>query len=146
MLQRDYLMNLILQFVQGIRRSMEKGQRDPEDAAASLEEVVAQAMDMDASVLLGLQPESFASILQVSGTDPRVVEYIARSLALEAHYLDEAGSEGLAALRHGQAQALAAAYGIDASGMDEMPTEEELNELLEDEGIDSADLENESCL
>lgn len=136
MLQRDYLMNLILQFVQGIRRSVEKGKRDPEDAAASLEEVVAQAMDMDAAILLGLQPESFASILQVSGTDPRVVEYIARSLALEAHFLEEAGSSGQASLRYGQAQALAAAYGIEVPDMDEVPTDEELDALLEDEGID----------
>lgn len=137
MLQRDYLMNLILQFVQGIRRSVEKGKRDPEDAAASLEEVVAQAMDMDAAVLLGLQPESFASILQVSGTDPRVVEYIVRSLALEAHFLEEAGSTGQACLRYGQAQALAAAYGIEAPDMEDVPTDDELDALLEDEGIDA---------
>lgn len=142
MLQRDYLMNLILQFVQGIRRSVEKGRRDPEDAAASLEDVVSQAMDMDAAVLLGLQPESFASILQVSGTDPRVVEYIARSLALEAHYLEEAGSEGLASLRYGQAQALAAAYGIEPPSMEDVPTDVELDELLEDEGIDPGEFDS----
>lgn len=135
MLQQDYLMNLIWQFVDGMRRSIVKGGTDPEKAAASLENAVAQSMDMDAELLLGLQPESFASILQVSGTDERVVEYIVRSLVLEAHYLEQAGSDELANLRHGQALSLAAAYGIEAPEKGVIPEEEDLEAILEEEGI-----------
>ena len=139
MFQHDYLMNMILQFVDGMRRSIAKGGTDPAKAAASLENAVAQSMDMDADILLGLQPESFASILQVSGTDERAVEYIVRSLVLEAHYLQEAGSAELAALRHGQGLALAQAYGIEAPELGAIPTDEELTAILEEEGIEFDD-------
>ena len=135
MLQQDYLMNMIWQFVDGIRRSVAKGGDDPEKAAASLENAVAQSMDMDAELLLGLQPESFASILQVSGTDERLVEYIVRSLTLEAYYLEQAGSDELASLRHGQALALAQVYGMEAPELGVIPTDEDLEVILEEEGI-----------
>jgi hypothetical protein len=139
MLQQDYLMNMIWQFVEGMRRSIAKGGTDPAKAAASLENAVAQSMDMDAELLLGLQPESFASILQVSGTDERVVEYIVRSLVLEAHYLEQADAQQMADLRHGQALALAQAYGIQAPEKGVIPDDEDLEAILEEEGIEFSD-------
>ena len=94
---------------------MEKanGKLDPASAAEMLETAVGEATELDGGVLLSLAPESIASILQVSGTDPRVIEYIARSLLLESRYLDDAGQNEKAALRASQAHALAEAYGID---------------------------------
>lgn len=133
MLQQDYLMRLILQFVQGIRRSVDKGRHNPEEAADSLENVLSEALDIDAGIMLGLQPESFASILQVSGTDPHLVGYAVRSLALEAYYLKQAGLSAKAQLRLGQAQALARAYGIDEPQEGDIPCEEALEEWLEQE-------------
>ena len=40
------------------------------------------ATDLDGEALLSLAPESLASVLQVSGVDPHLTEYIARSLML----------------------------------------------------------------
>lgn len=115
MFQQDYLMRIFLQFAEAIRRSMEKanGKLDPASAAEMLETAVGEATELDGGVLLSLAPESIASILQVSGTDPRVIEYIARSLLLESRYLEDAGQNEKAALRASQAHALAEAYGID---------------------------------
>ena len=67
----------------------------------------------DGATLLSLAPESMAAILQVSGTDPRVTEYVARSLMLASAYLREAGEDAVADLRLGQARALADAYGLE---------------------------------
>lgn len=135
MLQQDYLMRLVMQFVRGLRLSLERGKVDPADAAESVEEAISQALDLDAATILGLDPHSFASILSVSGTEPLVVEYLVRGLLLEAHYLDQAGREGLAALRRGQARALAAEYGMESPEDDGVLTEQELDRMEKDASV-----------
>ena len=65
MLQRDYLVQLITQFIEAIIRSRTvAGKEDnPLLAADLLEAAVEQALDMDGVALLSLAPESFAAIL-----------------------------------------------------------------------------------
>ena len=81
MLEQDYLMRIFLQFAEILRRSWFKArdEHDPKAAADMLEAAVGDAVDIDGATLLSLAPESMAGILQVSGTDPRVPEYVARS-------------------------------------------------------------------
>lgn len=115
MFERDYLVNILLQYAEILRRSWFKARHesDPRGAAAMLEATVGQATDIDGATLLSLSPESMAGVLQVSGVDERVAGYIARSLALASSYLNELGDRQLAALRFQQARSLADAYGID---------------------------------
>ena len=129
MLEQDYLMRILLQFAEAIRRSWSRAveDRDPRDAAHMLEDAVGEATDIDGATLLSLSPESIASVMQVSGVDPRVTEYIARSLLLASGYLHEAGEHELAALREQQARALAQAYDHDLPD-----TPEELAMLLDE--------------
>ena len=135
MLQQDYLMRLFLQFAEGIRRSMDYGKHDPNETSESLEDAISRALDMDADVMLGLEAESFASIVHISGTDSRVVEYVVRSLALEAFYLEQAGRAGKSDLRYAQACALARAYGVEEPERNKVFTEEELADMLEEDGV-----------
>lgn len=135
MLQQDYLVRLFLQFAEGIRRSMDYGKHDPNEASESLEDAISRALDMDADVILGLEAESFASIVHISGTDSRVVEYVVRSLALEAFYLERAGRTGRSDLRYAQACALARAYGVEEPERNKVFTEEELAGMLEEDGV-----------
>lgn len=113
MFERDYLTNLIAQLIRGIMRSIDRArnQEDPLAAAELIEQTVADATQMDSEALLSLAPESFAMILQVSGTDEALVGYLVRSLLLESEYLAQAGRGQLASLREEQALALASAYG-----------------------------------
>ena len=77
-----------------------------------------------------------ASILQVTDTDPDVVEYLARILLLESEYLEEGGESARAELRSQQAHAIARGYGIPLSV--EQLSEEEFEELFartEDRGM-----------
>lgn len=115
MLEQDYLMRIVLQFAEIIRRSWTKAtdECDPKRAADMLEDAVGDAVDMDGEALLSLAPESIAAVMQVSGVDPRVTEYIARSLLLASGYLREAGEGALADVREGQARAIAESYGFD---------------------------------
>lgn len=115
MLEQDYLMRILLQFAEIIRRSWMKAEdeRDPRRAADMLEDAIGQATDIDGGALLSLSPDSMASVMQVSGVDPRVTEYIAHSLLLASGYLREAGEDQLADLREQQARAVADAYGLE---------------------------------
>ena len=115
MFEQDYLMRIFLQFAEIIRRSWTRAgkERDPKAAADMLEDAVGEATEIDGATLLSLAPDSMAGIMQVSGIDPRVTEYIARSLLLASGYLREAEEFELADLRESQARAVAHAYGID---------------------------------
>ena len=115
MFEQDYLVRLLLQFFQGMLKSLERHteKKDPQGAANLIEASVGEATDMDGMALLSLAPESIASVMRVSGIDPNVTQFIARSLLLESVYLTEAGNAGLAATRLGQARAIAAEYGFE---------------------------------
>lgn len=128
--EQDYLMRMMIAFAEAIRRSMEKarGEKDPSEAALIIENAVSHATNLDGEVLLSLSPDSIASVLQVSGTDPGVIEYLSRSLLLESDYLQQAGNNDLAKLRSEQAHALAFAYGFSLSEEDITP--EALDEFL----------------
>ena len=105
MFEQDYLMRIIAQLLGAIRRSMERaaGEEDPDGAASALDMALGDATDLDG--------EALASVLQVSGVDPHLTEYIARSLMLSGRYHGEAGRPDVAELRQAQGRAVAAAFG-----------------------------------
>ena len=115
MFEQDYLVHLLLQFFRGLMRSHELRQEkdDPQAAADLLEGAIGSAVEMDGSTLLSLAPESIATVMQVSGIDPDVTQFVARGLLLESVYLTDAGNLEKAAIRAGQARAIAAEYGFE---------------------------------
>lgn len=138
MIEQDYLLRLIAQFIQAMLHAMRiAGRRvdaeddeegaldgqtdegrataDPLGAAALLETAFGECIDMDASTMLVLAPESFAGVLQISGVDAQLVPHLVRCLELEADFLDEGGMAARAELRRGQAEALARAYGLETA-------------------------------
>lgn len=135
MFEQDYLMRQLLMFFQALARSWDQMQEEkrPQDAADMLENAISTAVEMDGAALLALTPETIASIMQVTGVDPRLVEYVSRSMLLESVYLQQAGNHGLAELRAAQARAIADAYGF------ELPADpsdfEAITEGLEEEAL-----------
>lgn len=115
MFEQDYLVRLLLQFFKALVRTNElRHERDdPQGAADSLEDAISNAVEIDGAALLSLAPESIAQIMRVSGTDPNVTQFVARSMLLESVYLEEAGNGSLAQTREQQARAIAAEYGFD---------------------------------
>lgn len=114
MFESDYLMNMILGLFAAIAKSIEHSQdgRDPREAAETLDEAVGRATDMDPQALLSLSPESLAQVLSVSGTDPKLVGYLSRTMLLSARAYREGGDERMASLREEQARSLADGFGI----------------------------------
>lgn len=115
MLEQDYLMKQFIMFFKALVRSWEQMEEDedPLGAADTLEGAITSATDMDGTALLSLAPESIASIMQVTGVDPQIVEYLSRSMLLESVYLEKAGDTSLADVRAAQAHAIADAYGFE---------------------------------
>lgn len=115
MFEQDYLMRQLLMFFQALTRSWEQQEEedDTEGAVETLENAITAATEMDGMALLSLAPESIASVMQVTGVDPNVTQFVARSMLLESVYLNEMGNGGLASVRAAQARAIADAYGFD---------------------------------
>lgn len=133
MLQQDYLVKIFTDFARAIRLTLERSsgkKPDPGNSAQMLEAAIDSALDMDANMLLSLAPESVASILQVGQTDPRIIEYLCRTLLLESRYLLDADLEDLSDLREDQAFAIAEAYGLELTAADISP--EGLEELFDE--------------
>ena len=133
MIQQDYLLRLIAQFIQAMLHARRVAGRvaedeesadavagegigepnpDPVGAAEMLEIAFGEAVDMDPQMLLVLAPESLASILQVSGTDAQLVPYLVECLELESEFLAQAGMQEVGDVRAAQAAALARAYNL----------------------------------
>ena len=136
MFERDYLMRQLTEFMAAMRRSMERasGEADAIGAARGLESAVGSATDIDGETLLSLSPDSIATIMQVSGADPKVAGFMARSLLLASRYYAEGGDESSAALRSAQAHAVAEAFGHELS--DEDVTPEALERFFIESGVE----------
>lgn len=117
MITEDYLMRMLLVFFEALMNAKSRAlnEDDKIGAADLLDKVVSDAAQMDAATFLSLSPDSIAQILQATGTDPQVSEFMVRSLMQSADYRDQAGQHDIAALRKEQAKAIAKAYGCDMS-------------------------------
>lgn len=135
-LTQDYLMRMFMQLAAAMKESLlrVRGENDPRVAADMLDAAISDATEMDGDLLLCMAPESMAAMLQLSQPDPQLMEYVSRSLLLSSRYSSEAGDSSIAALRRGQAYAVARAFGVD---LDESSvSQQELDALFERSGLD----------
>ena len=126
MITEDYLMRMLLNFFKALvdAQSRALNQKDMVGAAESLENLVGETSSLGPDMFLKLSPDSIATILQTTGNDPKVTEFMARSLMQAAEYREKAGDVDTANLRREQAKAIAEAYGHDLT----IPMEEWLQE------------------
>ena len=115
MITEDYLMRMLLAFFQALMEAKSKAidDKDMVGAAELLENLVGESSSLGADMFLKLSPESMATILQTTGNDPQVTEFMARSLMQAAEYREKSGDVSTAELRRDQARAIANAYGHD---------------------------------
>ncbi|MDR2108013.1 MAG: hypothetical protein LBP28_00945 [Coriobacteriales bacterium] len=115
MFQNDYIMRMILQLVEAIRRSMEQGYATREDEIESIEAALGDALDLDPGLALNLEPTSLVSVLEVGNFDRKLGGYVTRSLYYEAELLQTANRPQTAALRRAQADAIAAHFDVEVT-------------------------------
>ena len=121
MLHRDYLLEVIEQFVSTVSQALARAllERDL-DAAVEVEEAIAELVQLDPETAMSLAPESLVIMMQLSGTGDAVAGYAAYALNRLGDAYERMGDAELAAMRHDQAQAVADAFGAD---INEIPEE-----------------------
>lgn len=126
MLQHDYILEMIEQFVRAVEEAL-LGTRNKQDVASAegVEEAVAELLDLDAQTAMALAPESLVTMMELSGIGESVAAYAAYALRKTADIYEGLGQEQLAELRLAQGEAVARAFSADG----EVPPE-----LLELEG------------
>ena len=125
MLHRDYLLEVIQQFVSSISQSLARAllQRDF-DAAEEVETAVADLVQLDPETAMVLAPASLVQMMELSSVGSAVASYVGYTLDRVADIYEDGGDEATAELRRAQAEAVADAYGCDL-----MDVPEELDEL-----------------
>ncbi len=121
MLHRDYLLEVIEQFVSTVSQALARAllQRDL-DSALEVEEAVAELVQLDPETAMSLAPDSLVIMMQLSGTGDAVAGYAAYALNRLGDAYERMGDAGTANMRRDQAQAIADAFGAD---IDEVPEE-----------------------
>lgn len=114
MLHRDYLLEVIEQFVNTIVEGLHiaRTQHDPK-AIADVEAAVAELLDLDPQVALKLSPDSLVTMMVLSGMGDALADYVTYSLNQLADVYASAGDEETATLRRAQAEAVAESFGCD---------------------------------
>ncbi|WP_130812314.1 hypothetical protein [Olsenella sp. Marseille-P4559] len=114
MLERDYITEIILQFVKAVTRALrlavEKG-----DAAScqAVEQQVADLIDLDVQTTMALSPDSLVTMLLLSGMGDSLAVYVCYALDRLSRVYGANGNNDLAGLRHLQAQAVAESFDCD---------------------------------
>jgi hypothetical protein len=114
MLQHDYLLEVINQFVDSVtpalRGALLRGDRE---AAAQAEEAVAGVLDLDPQVALRLSPDSLVTMMVLSGIGDSLAGYVAYVLRRLADAYREMGEADLAEVRLAQAEAVEGSFNVE---------------------------------
>lgn len=121
MLHKDYLLEVIEQFVSTVSQALVRAllQRDFE-AAEEVEAAVADLVQLDPETAMALAPQSLVTMMLLSGTGDSVAGYAAYALNRLGDAYDNMGEHDVAELRREQAQAIADTFGAD---LNEVPEE-----------------------
>lgn len=129
MLQHDYLLEIIAQFVEAVtsalRRALGKGDLS---AAGEVEEAVAGLLDIDPAIAMQLSPDSLVTMMVLSGVGDSVAEYVGYALDKVGDAYAAADRHELAEMRHAQARAVYGSFGLEGHGVP--PEFEELDRQL----------------
>lgn len=120
MLHRDYLLDMIEQFVSTISHSLVRAilHRDL-DSALEVEDAIAELVQLDPDTAMALSPDSLVVMMQLSGTGDAVASYAAYALNRLGDSYEQMGDATTAVARREQAHAIAAAFGADVNQIPE---------------------------
>jgi len=104
---------MILQYLRFLRQALQQKHKDPREAAMDIEQQIGQAVNIDSSLLFSLSPDSMVAMLELSGYDQRLAEYMVRAMALNASLLEQAGFINQADLRRQQLEALILSFRLE---------------------------------
>lgn len=113
MLQRDYVLEIIGQFVEGVSRALRRAEAGEKDGLVATEQEIGELLELDHATALSLAPDSLVTMMVLSGMGDSVAAYVCYALERLARLYEAAGDEDAAGLRRLQARAVAESFGCD---------------------------------
>ena len=118
MLQRDYIMMLITQFVDAVTDPLlHAAVHQDLKSIHEAEHAVGDLLQLDPETALMLTPESLVTMMDLSGIGDTVEGYAAYVLNKLASLYERRGDDKTSELRLAQARAVAVAFGWDLSNI-----------------------------
>lgn len=124
MLQRDYLLELVRRFGDGLREHLVPAVLDADgDSIRAVEDGVGALIDLDGASALSLAPESLVTMMELSGVADSVAAHASYALERLADAYERAGDKGTARVRREQARAVAEAFAVEPGQVPDQYTE-----------------------
>ena len=76
MLQRDYILEIVGQFVEGVSDGLRRAVGGDPSGAADVERQIGDLLDLDAATALALSPDSLVTMMLLSGMGDSVASYV----------------------------------------------------------------------
>ncbi len=125
MLQRDYLLEVIVRFVEMLARALRHAVEQQDEAGChEAERAVAELLELEPDTLSALAPNSLVQLMELSGIGESVCAHAGYALDRVADIYEDLGNDACARMRRAQAEAIEEAFGFDLS---QVP--DELDEL-----------------
>lgn len=113
MLQRDYILEIIGQFVGGVSRALRRAVGGDHEGLVETEQQIGELLELDYETALSLAPDSLVTMMVLSGMGDSVAEYVCYALDRLARVYERQGDEDTAGLRRLQAKAVGESFGCD---------------------------------
>jgi hypothetical protein len=114
MLHRDYLLEVISRFVDGVIVALRRATFDRDvESAKDVEDSVAALLDLDPATAMNLSPDSLVTMMLLSGMGDSLAQYVSYVLDHVGDAYDDMGDAAKARLRWDQAQAVAESFDVD---------------------------------
>ena len=120
MLQRDYVLEIVGQFVDGVSVALRRAALGEKIGLVETERQIGELLELEPQTALALAPDSLVTMMVLSGMGDSVAEYVCYALGRLSTLYARAGDEDRAGLRSLQARAVAESFCCDCDGV---PTE-----------------------
>lgn len=113
MLQRDYVLELIGQFAEAVKRALKRVDKGDRDGCEEVERQIGDILELDHETALSLAPDSLVTMMILSGMGDSVASYVCYALGRLSEAYAKMGEEDLAGIRAAQAKAVAESFSCD---------------------------------
>ena len=117
MLQRDYILEIVGQFVDGVSEALRRALGGEAGACEDVESQVAELLELDRATALSLAPDSLVTMMVLSGMGDTVAAYVCYALDRLSRVYEARGEGDLAGLRRLQASAVAESFDCDPAAV-----------------------------
>lgn len=117
MLQRDYILEIVGQFVDGVSEALRRALGGEAGVCEDVESQVAELLELDRATALSLAPDSLVTMMVLSGMGDTVAAYVCYALDRLSRVYEARGEGDLAGLRRLQARAVAESFDCDPAAV-----------------------------